>query len=101
MGPLKGGFQKVRGISACKKAFPSAITKGKEGNDTPLLRESLDRQTSQMEVWSAAGEADRIPGTGLQQPPNQSLTEGQSWRQLTTESSFCEVEREREEEAFS
>lgn len=66
------------GINACKKAFPYAITKGKEGNDTWLLRESLDRQTSRMEVWSAAGEADRVPGTGLQQPPNRSLTKGQS-----------------------
>lgn len=43
-----------------------------------LLPENLDRQTSGMEVWSAAAEASRVPRAGLLRLPNQSLTKGQS-----------------------
>lgn len=50
----------------------------KEQNDARLLPETLDRQTHGMEVWSVAAEASRVPGAGLLQLPNRSLTKGQS-----------------------
>lgn len=43
------------------------------------------------------GSSVQGPGAGLLQPPNRSLTKGQSWwEQLPAESSFCDVGSDRD-----
>ena len=81
-----------------EKDFPvRLLRKREEQNDARFIAWNPWPPDPRNEVWSVAGEASRVPEGGFLQLPNRPLTKGQGWwRQFTAESSFCEVERDRD-----